>query len=1016
MKYFFLLSIFFFSKQVLFSQELIKNINPSNGNGVDNFQKDNFIINDKFFFEATENTNNELWVLHMSTNQAYKVLTTGNLPIIPSFKMAVFNNKLIIVDLNGKVWLVSDENPANNILLFQLSSTQYANSSFNSNNFITIGNKCFFEIYTANQGTELMCTDGTPAGTYLLDLVSGSGSSYPLNLTSFQGKLFFSIKTSSNTQLYSSDGTPSGTIMIKEYPNLPARTVITNLIPYGNTLYFTAMEGGSFINNLYSTDGTVNNAILMITDFTAEDSFVLNGSFYISSNNKTYKLVNNNFILATSDGTIASGQRYVNTNNEMIYSYQTSYSGYIKKFNEISVQNIFPFSTNDGRVYTRKVNDNELIIVYASYTTNTYKSELWKMNLNTLVFTKLLDLVPVVNSIIGYKSQLIKNEGNILSVNGKYYFINNDYVDGYSLWETDLTTQGTIKIQSLGSMNTDETIDSDWGVFRKMELVNNKLYFNKNNLPTKERTLVLYNPVNNQTQSLGEFVPNDEVIKHQALNNTDSKIYFFASNLSNGRELWKYENGLTSLVRDINTTNSGNQSSNPDNFIRFANKVFFTANDGIHGKELWQTDGTTAGTTMFFDFTPKYSVTGISGFPSDKTGTFFNGFNAFDNKLYLIINGSELWMTDGENQPQMIFQFPVNTYTNKETTCEFVEMQNSLFFMFSGSLWKLQNNIVTKIKDLGGSTTWNPIFVFNNKIYMCTQTQATNLWVSDGTTSGTTLIGNHNVLNFVDFNNNVYFATPYGIYKISASNVISTYYSAPYGIYQINIPNENNLIFRKGIFKNNSNLFFWSKKDSYGSYKAYYEGTVNYATEIGEDVGGIDNVWTTHTHIYFFNWGSLYRRNNTSKELVSTNVYTHLGLDGTRYLHWGKINIYDENTNSITTIAQNDTYNYDYSNLQTLTTFKDYVIYSPLTVQYGRELWLINKKCKQSGVLSNPNHNATNGLNYVVKVNQTINATNLIKDNSIINFKAGQSIELMPGFESKTGTIFKAEIEGCLNN
>lgn len=420
---------------------------------------------------------------------------------------------------------------------------------------------------------------------------------------------------------------------------------------------------------------------------------------------------------------------------------------------------------------------------------------------------------------------------------------------------------------------------------------------------------------------------------------------------------------------------------------------------------------------MFFNFTPIYSVTGISGFPSDKTGSFFNGFKAFDNKLYLIVNGSELWMTDGENQPQMVFQFPISTYTNKETTCEFVEMQNSLFFMFSGSLWKLQNNIVTKIKDLGGSTTWNPIFVFNNKIYMCTQTQATNLWVSDGTTSGTTLIGNHQVLNFVDFNNNVYFATQYGIYKISASNVISTYYSAPYGIYQINIPNENNLIFRKGIFRNNSNLFFWSYKNFYGSsYKAYYEGTANYATEIGEDVGGIDNAWTTNMHIYFFNSGSLYRRTNTSKELVSTNVYTHLGLDGTRYLHWGKINIYDENTNSITTIAQNDTYNYNYSNLQTLTTFKDYVLYSPLTVQYGRELWQINKKCKQSGVLTNPNHNATNGINYVVKVNQTINATNLIKENSIINFKAGQSIELMPGFESKTGTIFKAEIEGCMNN
>ena len=39
-------------------------------------------------------------------------------------------------------------------------------------------------------------------------------------------------------------------------------------------------------------------------------------------------------------------------------------------------------------------------------------------------------------------------------------------------------------------------------------------------------------------------------------------------------------------------------------FVLFDSKLFFAANDGTHGSELWSTDGTEEGTALFKDISP----------------------------------------------------------------------------------------------------------------------------------------------------------------------------------------------------------------------------------------------------------------------------------------------------------------------------------------------------------------------------------------------------------------------------
>src|SRR3954451_1087386 len=54
------------------------------------------------------------------------------------------------------------------------------------------------------------------------------------------------------------------------------------------------------------------------------------------------------------------------------------------------------------------------------------------------------------------------------------------------------------------------------------------------------------------------------------------------------------------LVKNINP----NGSSDPQSLTVVGNRVFFTADDGVHDRELWVSDGTTTGTHMVKDILP----------------------------------------------------------------------------------------------------------------------------------------------------------------------------------------------------------------------------------------------------------------------------------------------------------------------------------------------------------------------------------------------------------------------------
>jgi ELWxxDGT repeat protein len=107
----------------------------------------------------------------------------------------------------------------------------------------------------------------------------------------------------------------------------------------------------------------------------------------------------------------------------------------------------------------------------------------------------------------------------------------------------------------------------------------------------------------------------------------EATLYFTADNGIEGRELWKSDGTTagTVLVKDINPNISygyGN-GSNPYVLTAIGGRLFFTADDGTVGRELWTSDGTAAGTILVKEIDPDTSPFGGPGGLAAVGGTLY---------------------------------------------------------------------------------------------------------------------------------------------------------------------------------------------------------------------------------------------------------------------------------------------------------------------------------------------------------------------------------------------------------
>lgn len=154
----------------------------------------------------------------------------------------------------------------------------------------------------------------------------------------------------------------------------------------------------------------------------------------------------------------------------------------------------------------------------------------------------------------------------------------------------------------------------------------------------------------------------------------NGELYFFANDNIHGKELWK-TNGTeegTVLVKDIR---EGAASSFPTELTESGGILYFTADDGVLGRELWKTDGSELGTVMVKDIN-RSSVSHQIGNLFDYNGTLV--FSVEDG-----VSGVELWKSGGtENSTILIkdiFEGPLSS-----TPSNFAIHNSFLYFTATG--------------------------------------------------------------------------------------------------------------------------------------------------------------------------------------------------------------------------------------------------------------------------------------------------------------------------------------------
>jgi len=323
-------------------------------------------------------------------------------------------------------------------------------------------------------------------------------------------------------------------------------------------------------------------------------------------------------------------------------------------------------------------------------------------------------------------------------------FAANDGVHGVELWRTDGSAAGTYMIADIDP-GTSGSYPNGFVAFK------GRIYFNANN-DVNGAELWSTDGTAQNTGMLLDINPGPSGSNPFFLTVKDAALYFQADDGVDGPELWATDGTPqgTMLVEDIK---AGGDGAYPMNLAVFSpNQInsilFFSADDGINGRELWESFGPLATETVLVkDINP----TG-SSFPSYMTQVGALTFFAADDG----VTGSELWRTDG-SPDQTVQVRDINPGVGSSLPQHLTAMNGILYFTANdgvngAQLWRSDGTpsgtyIVRIINAVWGGANPSGLNLYQGRLQFNVLDRTSGLtqpWISDGTAAGTVPVAGTN--------------------------------------------------------------------------------------------------------------------------------------------------------------------------------------------------------------------------------------------------------------------------------
>jgi ELWxxDGT repeat protein len=341
---------------------------------------------------------------------------------------------------------------------------------------------------------------------------------------------------------------------------------------------------------------------------------------------------------------------------------------------------------------------------------------------------------------------------NLTNVNGTLFFSANDGAHGFELWESNGSAAGTSLVKDInpgaGSSLNYKYYNSD------LTNVNGTLFFSAND-GTHGFELWESNGSAAGTSLVKDINPGASgslyypmTSLHPYLTNVKGTLFFWANDGTHGFELWE-SNGSTAgtfLVKDINP---GANDSGPLPLTNVNGTLFFEASDGTHGVEPWESNGSAAGTFLVKDINPGAgSSFHYAAFLTNVNGILF--FSANDGT-----HGVELWASNGSAAATLLIK-DINPGSGFSSPYYLTNVNGTLFFRANDGtngteLWASNGSAAGTflVKDIAGTlgdsfpselTNVNGTLFFqaNDGIH------GRELWESNGSAAGTFLVADIN--------------------------------------------------------------------------------------------------------------------------------------------------------------------------------------------------------------------------------------------------------------------------------